>query len=120
MTTSGDGPKSMRFALHEVLAGMLATIEADGFTDDVTRLAVMFESLAASSPLFAPMAAGVDPAAVGQALMTLDEKGFLQHSAGQYTLTAAGRAHCLNTKRTLFNQKDREELEGAATAFAEL
>ena len=108
----------MRFALHEVLSGMLASIEQDSFTDDVHRLAVMFESLATSVPLFAPMAAGVDPDAVAHALTTLEEKGYLQHSEGRYILTEAGRAHCITSKRTLFNQRDREQLEEAARTFS--
>jgi len=108
----------MHFALHEVLSGMLASIEQDSFTDDVHRLAVMFESLASSVPLFAPMAAGVDPEAVAHALTTLEEKGLLQHSDGRYILTEPGRAHCITSKRTLFNQRDREQLEEAARTFS--
>lgn len=113
----GQGPQSMRFALHEVLSGMLASIEHDSFTDDVRRLAAMFESLAGSFPLFAPLAAEVDPDAVAHALTTLEERGFLQHAKGLYVLTEAGRAHCITSKRTLFNERARTELEGAARIF---
>ena len=112
MTSGGtQGPVSMRFALHEVLAGMLASAEATSFADDADRLASMFESLAVQFPLFAPLAAGVDAAAVTHALQTLEQKGFVSHPAGQYLLTAAGRAHCVSSKRTLFNQGDRTQLE---------
>ncbi len=116
-TPSGPGPQSMRFALHEVLSGMLASTERDSFTDDAPRLATMFEGLAAEYPLFAPLAAGVDPEAVAQALATLEAKGFLEHADGAYVLTEAGRAHCVTSKRTLFNQGARAELEGAARIF---
>ena len=57
-TPSGAGPESMRFELSEVLWGMLGSVETDTFTDDVARLAAMFESLAGKFPLFAPLAAG--------------------------------------------------------------
>lgn len=108
----------MKFALHEVLSGMLASIEQDRFTDDVTRLAAMFEGLATTVPLFAPMAAGVDPEAVAHALKTLADKAVLEHANGEYVLTDAGRAQCVSGKRTLFNRGDQEQLETAAKTFA--
>jgi len=49
---------------------MLASVEQDRFTDDVKRLAAMFEGPATAVPLFAPMA-GVDSEAVAHALKTL-------------------------------------------------
>ncbi len=68
MTTASSGTNSMKFSLDEVLQGMLASVEQDSFTDDTARLASMFEGLAATVALFAPMAAGVDPQAVAGAL----------------------------------------------------
>jgi len=70
MTTNAgsSGAASMRFSLDEVLSGMLASIESDSFTDDTTRLASMFEGLAGEFTLFAPLASGVDPQAVVNAL----------------------------------------------------
>lgn len=110
----------MKFTLNEVLSGMLASVEQDTFTDDVKRLAAMFEGLASTVPLFAPMAAGVDPEAVASALKTLEDKAILTHAGGAYTLTEAGRAHCVSGKRTLFNRGDQEQLETAAKTFAAL
>lgn len=120
MTTASSGSQSMKFALHEVLQGMLASVEQDTFTDDVTRLAAMFEGLATTVPLFAPLAAGVDPQAVAHALKALEDKAILAHADGKYTLTEAGRAHCVSGKRTLFNRGDQEQLEAAAKMFAAL
>lgn len=119
-TQTGAGPRSMRFALHEVLSGMLATTEADAFTDDHTKLAAMFEDLAARYTLFAPMAAGVEPDAVADALNMLEEKHYLRHEDGQYILTDEGRAHAVGSKRTLFNASDRAQLEPAAQSFDSL
>ena len=113
-------PESMRFTLPEVLAGMLASIEGDGFTDDPERLAAMFEGLAGEYSLFAPLAAGVDVDAVRNALQDLGRDGFLAQEEGRYLLTDIGRAHCVRSKRTLFNRKDIEQLEQAATAFDKL
>jgi hypothetical protein len=118
MTTSGGtGPASMRYQLHEVLVGMLASIEADRFRDDAQKLAAMFEDLAGRFPLFAPLAVAVDPAAIQDALRALETNKYLEHGEGHYTLTPAGRAHCVSTKRMLFNLGDREQLEQAARAF---
>ena len=120
MTSANSSSHSMKFGLHEVLAGMLATVEADRFTDDVKRLATMFEGLATTVPLFAPLAAGVDPEAVAHALKTLEDKAYVQHVDGEYVITEAGRAHCVSGKRTLFNRGDQEQLETAAKTFATL
>ena len=108
----------MKFTLNEVLQGMLASVEQDTFTDDAARLAKMFEGLAGTVPLFAPMAAGVDPQAVASALKSLEEKAILTHADGTYTLTESGRAQCVSGKRTLFNKRDQEQLEAAAATFA--
>lgn len=118
MTSLGAaGQPSMRHELSEVLSGMLASIESDSFTDDTQRLAAMFEQLAARFPMFAPLAAGVDPAAVGEALRTLEEKSFIEHDDGRYLLTAKGRAYCVSSKKTLFNRADSAQLEEAARLF---
>ncbi len=118
MTTASQGSNSMKFTLNEVLQGMLASVEQDTFTDDATRLAKMFEGLATTVPLFAPMAAGVDPQAVAGALKSLEDKSIITHADGKYTLTESGRAHCVSGKRTLFNKRDQEQLEAAAKTFA--
>jgi hypothetical protein len=115
--SSGAAPGSMRFQLDEVLSGMLATVERQTFTDDPARLATMFTDLSGQFALFAPFQSGVDPAAVGNALQKLEQKHFIEHGAGAYTVTPEGKAHCVSSKRTLFNQKDREQLEGAAAVF---
>ena len=121
MTTSvGSGHASMRYQLHEIISGMLASIEVDSFGDDVSRLAAMFEDLAKRFALFAPLAAGVDPAAVGDALKKLEANKYLEHNGDRYVLTASGRAYCTSNKRTLFNKGDIEQLEEAARAFANL
>lgn len=121
MTTSGtSGARSMRFSLDEVLAGMFATVEADQFSDDPARLVALIERLAGQFTLLAPLAQGVDTAALGKALDTLEQRKYIQHAGGQYVLTAEGRAQCVGSKRTLFNQHDREELEAAAREFASL
>jgi hypothetical protein len=108
----------MKFTLNEVLQGMLASVEQDTFTDDAARLAKMFEGLAGTVPLFAPMAAGVDPQAVASALKSLEDKAIITHADGTYTLTESGRAQCVSGKRTLFNKRDQEQLEAAAATFA--
>ena len=116
MTTSG-GPASMRFQLHEVLSGMLASIEADSFSDNTMNLAAMFENLATRFPLFAPLAAGVDTAAVGKALEKLEANKYIEHGDGRYVLTKSGRSYCVSNKRTLFNKADADQLEEAAQVF---
>jgi hypothetical protein len=107
----------MRFQIHEVLSGMLATVQRRTFTDDPARLATMFEGLSGKFALFAPFQSGVDAAAVGEALQKLEQMRYIEHGAGGYTLTDEGLAHCISGKRTLFNQGDREQLEGAALVF---
>src|SRR5687768_5822982 len=116
-TTGGPGPTSMRFQIHEVLSGMLASMQAESFTDDAARLAATFEDLAGRFALFAPMAAGVDPGAVAKALETLEEKKIIEHGERRYSLTLEGRAHCVSSRKTLFNQKDIQELDQAAGVF---
>ena len=108
---------SMRFEIHEVLSGMLATVDKDTFSDDAAGLAKMFEGLSGRFALFAPFQVGVDPAAVGDALGKLEQKHCIEHGDGIYTLTPEGRASCVSSKRTLFSQADREQLEGAAAEF---
>lgn len=61
MTFANSSSYSMKFGLHEVLAGMLVTVEADRLTDDVKCLAMMFEGLASTIPLFATLAAASTP-----------------------------------------------------------
>ncbi len=117
MTDAAAAQPSMRYELSEVLSGMLASLEGGGFTDDTQRLAAMFEQLAAQYPMFAPLAAGVDPAAVGEALRTLEGKNYIEHAEGRYNLTAKGRAHCVSSKQTLFNRKDAVQLQEAARVF---
>lgn len=107
---------SMRFQSDEVLSGLLATVEHYAFTDDPARLTTMFDGLAESFPLFAHFRPG-NAQAVDDALAKLETKQFLEHADGRYALTGEGRAHCVSSKRTLFNQSDREQLEGAALVF---
>ncbi len=116
-TSSGPGPTSMRFALHEVLSGMLGTIQSDSFTDDPKLLAAVFEELAGRFPLFAPFGAGVDAEAVSKALEALEKNNIIEHGEGRYTLTATGRSYCVSGKRTLFNKRDIQQLEEAAPVF---
>lgn len=107
----------MRFQIHEVLSGMLATVERQTFTDDPARLATMFEDLSSRFTLFAPFESGVDAAAVGEALEKLEQMQCIEHGTDDYTLTPEGLASCVSSKRTLFNAGDREQLEGAALVF---
>jgi hypothetical protein len=103
--------------LDEVLSAMLATIEADEFPSDPAPLAASLEDLASRFALFAPMATGVDPEAVGRVLNTLETKEIIARVDGKYVMTPEGRARCLSSKRTLFNQQDCEQLDEAARAF---
>lgn len=118
MTTANtSGASSMRFSLNEVLSGMLASTAASSFSDDAVKLAAMFEQLAGQFPLFAPLAVGVDPAAVGQALQSLESKKIISRAEGRYVLSDEGRAACRSSKRTLFNRSDSDQLEEAAKVF---
>ena len=119
-SASGPGPTSMRFQIHEVLSGMLASMQAESFTDDATRLAAMFEGLAGRYSLFAPMATGVDPGAVAKALETLEQSKIIEHGEVGYSLTAEGRSHCVSSRKTLFNQRDIQQLDEAAGVFDSL
>jgi len=112
--------QSMRYTLPEVLSGMLASTRQDGFTDDPARLAAVFEDLATKFELFAPLAAAVDANAVAGALADLEAKALLERREGRYLLTDIGRAHCVRSKRTLFNKTDIDQLEQAAAVFDEL
>jgi hypothetical protein len=110
-------PESMRFSLPEVMSGMLASLESDRFTDDPVQLTALIEELAGQFSLFAPLAAAVDAEAVAGAFNDLRDKEFLVHEDGRYILTDTGRAHCIRSKRTLFNKGDIEQLEQAAVIF---
>jgi hypothetical protein len=118
MTSNSEQPvNSMRFEISEVLSGMLASVEQHTFTDDPSRLATMFADLSGRFSLFKPFESGVDPKAVADALVKLEQKHYLTHGDQHYTLTDDGKAHCVSSKRTLFNQGDREQLEAAALVF---
>lgn len=119
-SVSGSGSASMRFSLHEVLSGMLGSIEADSFNDNPAGLASMFEDLAKRFPLFAPFAAGVDVQAVKSALDKLVSAKILEQADGKYLISAAGRIQCVGSKRTLFSSSDGQQLEAAATVFNSL
>ena len=106
----------MRFSFHELLAGLLATLGTDEFPDDAAALQSTFNEIAARYPLFAPFAATTD--AVSQAIIALEGQHALTRTPGRYVLTPEGRAHCVSSKRTLFNKGDREQLEGAAAIFS--
>ena len=116
-----SGPQSMRYTIDEVLSGMLASIGRDTFTDDAQRLGEAFKGLAHEAPLFAPFAAlagEADFSAVLEgALQALVSDGHLEHGAGHYQLTSAGRARCITSKRTLFNASDIADLEAGARYF---
>lgn len=115
------GVRSMRYTLDEVLAGMLASIERDHFTDDTQKLGVIFKGLSEQSALFAPFGALGDEsdfsAAVEKALGTLERDGHLEHPPGRYRLTPVGRARCVAGKRTAFNASDIKDLEAGAVYF---
>jgi hypothetical protein len=99
---------------------MLASTHQDAFNDDAAGLAAMFEDLATRFALFAPLAAAVDADAVAEALSDLERGALLEHRDGRYVLTDAGRAHCIRSKRTLFNKSDIDQLEQAALVFDDL
>ncbi|MSQ29341.1 MAG: hypothetical protein EXR68_02495 [Dehalococcoidia bacterium] len=107
---------SMRFSPQEIVSGMLATLEADNFTDEAGALRTVFGRVAGEFPLFAGFAA--DEAAATKALDVLETKGVLARAGGRYVLSASGRALCVSSKRTLFNRGHVEQLEGAALVFA--
>ncbi len=112
MTTTN----SMRFSPDELLSGMLATMEATDFTADDARLRASFGKIAAEFPLMAPFAQSDD--AIQKAITALEGRGALVLDGDHYKLTDEGRAHCVSSKRTLFNKDAREQLEGAAAIFA--
>jgi hypothetical protein len=116
-----SSPQSMRYTMDEVLSGMFASIERDTFTDDAKRLGEVFKGLAQEAPLFAPFAALAGEAdfsaVVESTLRALVSDGHLEHDAGRYQLTSAGRARCITSKRTLFNAGDIRDLEAGARYF---
>jgi hypothetical protein len=115
------GPRSMKYTLDEVLAGMLASIEKDHFTDDTEKLGEIFKGLSEQSAIFAPFGAIGDEsdfsAAVEKALGVLERDGHLEHPPGRYRLTPEGRARCVTAKRTAFNASDINDLEAGAKYF---
>ena len=50
-----SGPRSMRYTIDEVLAGMLASIEVDMFTDDPQRLGEAFKGLSQAGSNLCPV-----------------------------------------------------------------
>ena len=110
----------MRFQIDEVLSGMLASMQAESFTGDAQRLAAAFEQLAGRFALFAPMAAGVDPGAVRKALESLEKRKIIEHGEAGYSLTPEGRSICMSSRKTLFNQRDIQQLDEAAGVFDSL
>lgn len=115
------GPRSMRYSLDEVLSGMLASITAEGFTDDTHKLGDVFKALSAGHPMLASFAAvGGEAdfsALLSGALQKLVDRKILQHEPGRYALSAQGRAACVRSKQTLFNIGDVAQLEAAARDF---
>ena len=116
-----SGPRSMKYAIDEVLSGMLASIEVDMFTDDPQRLGEAFKGLSQQAPIFAPFAALVGEAdfsaVLEGTLQKLVTDGHLEHQPGGYHLPEPGRARCITSKRTLFNAGDIEDLEAGARYF---
>jgi hypothetical protein len=118
---TASGPQSMRYTIDEVLAGMLASIELDKFTDDPQRLGEAFKGLSQQAPIFAPFAAVVGEADFSAilegTLETLVSDGHLERQPGCYYLPEPGRARCITSKRTLFNAGDIQDLEAGARYF---
>jgi hypothetical protein len=118
---TASGPQSMRYTIDEILAGMLASIERDMFTDDPRRLGEAFKGLSQQAPIFAPFAAlggEADYSAVLEGtLQALVSDGHLEHQPGRYYLPEPGRARCITSKRTLFNAGDIQDLEAGARYF---
>ena len=114
MTTASSGA-SMRFAPQELLSGMLATLQGEGFTDDADTLHATFVRIGNDFPLMARFSAEDDATSV--ALGALESSGVLTRTGGRYALSAHGRAHCVSSKRTLFSKGDTAQLEGAALIF---
>ena len=102
----------MRFSFQELLAGLLATLGTDEFPDDTAALQATFNEIAGQYPLFSPFAATTD--AVAQAISALEGQHALTHEGGRYVLTPRGRAHCVSSKRTLFNKGDRPRASARA------
>ena len=106
----------MRFSHQELLAGILATLDGDSFPGDATALQTSFTRMGTEFPLLAALATS-DGAASVAALGALEQSGVLTQSDGRYMLSDEGRAHCVSSKRTLFNKGDMEQLEGASRIF---
>ncbi len=116
------GPKSMRYALEELLRGLLASVSSDKFTGDPVVLGETLKQLGQKLPIFQQLTiAGSDRALSDTALAalgTLEKQGVLTREAsGAYLLSPQGRAHCSTSKRTLFNKGDIAQLEEGATLF---
>ena len=105
----------MRFSHQELLAGMLATLQGDSFTDNADTLQTTFTKVGTEFPLLAMFA--VNDSAASDALGALETSGVLLRADGRYSLSPQGRAHCVSSKRTLFSKRDTEQLEGAALIF---
>ena len=103
MTTTNPAG-SMRFSKGELMAGMLATLTGDAFTSDHASLDATFQKIGTEFPLMAPFAVG--DAAVTEAIGALESAGAIELRDGKYHLTEKGRAHCVSSKRTLFNKGD--------------
>ena len=116
MTSPAINPRSMRVSLDEIMQGILATITADEFSDNLPELATSLKGLSENA-LIAPMADSLNEEALGAVLGRLEERRIVRHEDGRYVLTVEGRAQCTSAKRTLFNAKDREDLETAAQVF---
>lgn len=119
-TTPTTGPRSMRFSIEELLQGMFASIEQDGFSADADKLATIFGDLATQFALFAPVGGSATPGALEAALGKLEARNVLRRADGRYVFSVEGRAQCVSCKRTLFNQQDRGQLEEAAKLFGTL
>lgn len=113
---------SMRYALEELLRGILASVPSDRFTGDPVVLGETLKQLGQKLPIFQQLTiAGADRALSDTtltALGTLEKQGVLTRDAsGAYLLSPQGRAHCKSSKQTLFNRADIAQLEEAATLF---
>ncbi len=115
------GPNSMKYSPDEVLSGLLATFKQTTFTDDTDRLGAIFKELGQTYSLLSPFAAAQGEAdfsaVLGKGLEKLVSKKWLDHEPGTYSLTEAGRASCVGSKKTLFNKGDLEQLEALAADF---
>lgn len=116
MNSQTTDPRSMRVSLDEIMQGILATITAEQFSDNLPELAASLKGLTGNA-LIAPLADSLSADGLGSVLGRLEERKIVRHETGQYVLTVEGRAQCTSAKRTLFNAKDRDDLETAARVF---